>query len=307
MDYSHIPKELQNIPNWVCFRLELDKKTDKLKKVPINPHSGYKASTTNPQTWGTLEQAIAGKDKFLLHGIGFVFTQECGIVGIDIDHCLENLKPNDIAGDILSRLPPTYIEISPSGTGLHIFLKGVLPEGGNRNSKNCVEMYSTARYFTVTGNPFEKSSDFIGTDNGAIKYIHEKYIANGRKSSRTKTQSSANLPETLSDEELLNLAEKSKDGKAFSKLFSGDFEKYKTQSDADYALCCKLAFWSGRNEAQVDRLFRRSGLMREKWDELHLRRYHRHKRLSGDSQNLCTEKAVGDNRHLRGWRTIFPA
>jgi len=264
MDFSHIPKALQDLPRWVCFRFEPDKKTDKLKKVPINPHTGYKTSAVNPQTWGTLEQALAGMEKYQLSGIGFVFTAESGIVGIDLDHCLENLKLNDIAADILSRLPPTYIEVSPSGTGLHIFLRGCLPEGGNRNSKKNVEMYATDRFFTMTGNPFEKSSDFIGEDNGVIQYIHDKYIASRRK---TKSVSSADVPETLTDEELLNLAQNSKDKKAFSELFKGEWGKFSNQSDADYALCCKLAFWSGRNEEQVDHLFRRSGLMREKWDE----------------------------------------
>lgn len=52
MDISHVPKELQNLPQWVCFRFEPDKKTEKLKKVPINPNSGYKASTVNP--WNKL-------------------------------------------------------------------------------------------------------------------------------------------------------------------------------------------------------------------------------------------------------------
>jgi primase-polymerase (primpol)-like protein len=68
-------------------------------------------------------------------GVGFVFAAESEIVGIDIDHCLEDGKLNSVASDMLAHLPPIYIEISPSGKGLHIFLRGVLPPGGNKNSK----------------------------------------------------------------------------------------------------------------------------------------------------------------------------
>ena len=74
----------------------------------------------------------------------------------------------------------------------------------------------------------------------------------------------------MPDDEILRLAQSSKDGKAFSKLWSGEWNnKYKSQSEADFALCRKLAFWTGRNEAQIDCLFRKSGLFREKWDVRH--------------------------------------
>jgi len=152
------PPALAALPNWVCWRLEPDARTARDAKVPYNPHTGRRASASNPATWGTLAQALACAEKYQFTGIGFVFTQESGIVGLDIDHCLVDGKPNETAADILLRLPPTYIEISPSGTGLHIFLRGALPAGGNRNSKHGVEMYSSARYFTMTGKGLSGSS-----------------------------------------------------------------------------------------------------------------------------------------------------
>jgi len=66
------------------------------------------------------------------------------------------------------------------------------------------------------------------------------------------------------------LAQSSKDSESFNALYRGDWQgRYKSQSEADFAFCCKLAFWSGRNEAQMDRLFRKSSLICEKWDERH--------------------------------------
>lgn len=261
------PQELAVLPNWVCWRLEKDTKHQRDAKIPYCPATGKRASPSNPATWGTLDDALLAASQYTYSGIGFMFTAESGIIGIDIDHCLVNGQPNDVAADILAHLSPTYIEVSPSGTGLHIFLKGTIPSGGNRNNKSGVEMYSTGRYFTMTGRTFEKSSDFIAADDDAIKFIHEKYVSNQKK---PKPQSRYSPFEPLSDADLLNLAEKSKDGAAFSELFNGNWQnKYKSQSEADFALCRKLAFWSGRGEAQIDRLFRRSGLYREKWNARH--------------------------------------
>ena len=262
------PQALTALPQWVCWRMEPDARSARDAKVPYNPHTGRRASASNLATWGTLAQAQACAEKYHFTGLGFVFTQECGIIGLDIDHCLTDGKPNETAADILSHIPPTYIEISPSGTGLHIFLKGALPPGGNRNSTHGVEIYSHARYFTMTGKKYQGAVDFIAEDNGgALEYIHQKYIAAGKKTRKSNTNS---MPGTLADDEILRLAQASKDGSNFDALWRGDWQsKYKSQSEADCALCCKLAFWSGRSEAQVDRLFRSSGLYREKWDSKH--------------------------------------
>ena len=71
---------------------------------------------------------------------------------------------------------------------------------------------------------------------------------------------------TLDDAALLEKARSSKNGERFWKLYSGDTGSFQSASEADMALCSHLAFWTGRDANQVDRLFRASGLMREKWD-----------------------------------------
>ena len=267
-----LPQELQSLPQWVCWRLEQDKRSGRDAKVPYNPSNGRRASPSDSSTWGTLDDALNCAEKYLFSGIGFMFTTECGIIGVDIDKCLVDGKPNEIAADILAHLPPTFIEISPSGTGLHIFLKGTLSSGGNRNSKSGVEMYSVSRYFTITGKKYQGYADIIATDSGGVlDYIHGKYIAPQQKPTKKSTsQQSAASSAVLTDDDLLKLATASKDGENFSALWNGQWQgKFKSQSEADFALCRKLAFWSGRNEQQIDRLFRRSALFREKWDARH--------------------------------------
>ena len=338
------PQELTALPNWLCWRLEPDRKTGRDMKVPYNPTTGYKASTSNLDTWGTFDAAVDAQRKYLFSGLGFVFTTECGIIGIDIDKCLTDVEvvdvdgsgksgeggagvarivrqPNEVAVAILERVPPTYIEISPSGRGLHIFLRGEMPRGGNKNSEHGVEMYGNKRYFTMTGNRWKGYAgnsgkgaagdsesfvddstvalnpcvDEIALDSGSIQWIFETFIkpkkppksnntADGREiqannqngqSGVEGVEGAGNVGNTrgkshFTDEKLQEAVRSSKDADAFGKLWDGKWQdKYKSQSEADFAMCCKLAFWSNHDIAQMDRLFRSSGLFREKWDSPH--------------------------------------
>ena len=139
------PQEIAGLRQWICWRLEPDPKSEKPRKVPYDPKTGRRASSTKPDTWATLAEAQAARDKFMFTGLGFVFTEECGLVGVDIDHCRkEDGTWNECAAAILEKWP-SFTEVSPSGTGLHIFFRGKMPGKGNKNSASGVEMYAAAR------------------------------------------------------------------------------------------------------------------------------------------------------------------
>lgn len=144
--YDNIPQDMKLLNNWVCFAFEdwRGKKT----KVPYNPATGKKAKSNDSSTWASFELAI--ENAFLYDGIGFMFSNS-PYVGIDIDHCIENGVISEFAQDIIKRLG-SYTEYSPSGTGIHIICRGTAPPGGNKNTKLGLEMYSSGRYFTMTGN-----------------------------------------------------------------------------------------------------------------------------------------------------------
>lgn len=262
------PKELSDLRQWICWRLEPDPKSDKPRKVPYDPKTGRKASSTNPDTWATLAEAMAAREKYLFTGVGFVFTEECGIVGVDIDHCRnEDGSFTDVAKAILAKAQ-SYTEISPSGSGLHIFLRGVMPGRGNKNSTSGVEMYAAARYFTMTGNRLESTPDVIADGKDILPWIHEHYIA--KKSSKKAKAKKTLRTVSLTDEQVLEKARAAQNGDDFSALWDGSWEgRFGSQSEADLSLCCSLAFWTGKNKEQMDRLFRQSKLFREKWDKVH--------------------------------------
>lgn len=143
-----IPTELKCIKAWVVWRYEL--KDEKWTKVPYRLDRNTRASSTDPATWGTFPEALKRYNDGGVDGIGLVLTIKLGIVGIDLDHC-RDVGTNTIALWALQIIEEVngYSEVTPSGTGIRIFVKATLPPGGRKRGN--IEMYDTERYLTVTG------------------------------------------------------------------------------------------------------------------------------------------------------------
>jgi primase-polymerase (primpol)-like protein len=150
---QNLPAELTTLTQWVGWRRE--HRDGKPTKIPMRPDGKGKASTTDPATWGTIDQARAAARRYNFDGIGFVFTADDPYIGIDLDKCRrpETGEIADWAIDILFLLADAYAEASPSGTGIHIITQGRVPGGRYKAPYRggVVEMYDRARYFTVTG------------------------------------------------------------------------------------------------------------------------------------------------------------
>ena len=247
-----------------------------MTKKPVNPNNLYGANSTDPSTWGTFEQAVSvigrkcivGNDDGTVEGIGFVFSPP--YCGIDIDHCIdsETGEINSKALDIVAEMN-SYTERSPSGTGIHIIYKGEVhsewkKKQGNALGENTdIEMYQTGRYFTVTGDVFDKYNSVADRENEA-ENIQNTYFT---KKPVSKIQKTSFKPLSLSDDEILNAARNSRNGMLFSELYAGNWQsKYESQSEADMAFCSMLAFWFQKDAEKMDAIFRRSGLMRDKWN-----------------------------------------
>jgi putative DNA primase/helicase len=224
-------------------------------KEPIDPITGYGAKANDPTTWGTLDQALHAMDAYDCDGIGVELGE--GLCGIDIDHCInEKGEVSEKAEEIVSAID-SYIETSPSGTGMHILFTGSIPEGARR--KDGLEMYAEGRYFTLTG----EGSGTVANRTEQAAQVHKKYLA-PLPAPQRPISPAAQL--SISDDELLKKIRASKNSVIVEALWRGDISAYNSPSEADMALCNILAFWTGRDAGQMDRLYRSSGLMREKWD-----------------------------------------
>lgn len=153
-----LPQIFRDTPQWVCWRFhEADGRRTKL---PTDAQ-GRKVSATDPRNFMSFGDALAAyQDNDTLDGIGFALTPDAGLCCIDLDHCFNDGRLLTQAWMVLKDIGATYTERSPSGEGLHVWIKGNLPnEEGGRKFKapdgTGIEIYHHGHYFTMTGNRFE--------------------------------------------------------------------------------------------------------------------------------------------------------
>ena len=274
--WNNIPQELKDKRQWVCYIMPFNPQKGKPDKIPINPHTLWGARSNDPNTWGSFQEAIEqigkiGRSKdetgkiisSPIVGPGFMFNDN-GIVGTDFDHCIVDGKMDPWVAGWIQRFN-SYVEFSPSDTGVHILCYGKLP--GKSIKLDVAEIYEKGRFFTVTGKgpprPLCEAQQAI--DDLYTELSRMRAEENEAKKSKNTIVTPIDTP-TLEDAEIIEKARNSKNGANFSALWEGDISGYKSQSEADLALCSHLAFWTQKDQTQMDQLFRQSGLMREKWD-----------------------------------------
>jgi primase-polymerase (primpol)-like protein len=274
----NIPSELQKIKQWMLWKAEL-RPNGKINKPPVNK-DGYKIDCTSPNNWLSFDEAmkiwLENQDK--ISGVGFVFTKDLGLVGVDFDGVIINgvLLPEF---ETWTKIFGSYTETSISGKGLHIICKGTLPGKGNR--KGNVEMYEDKRFFVFSGNEIGKSDAFQSKIKEAQEAINALYsaklIEQENKPQREEKESVKPLlspvfyAPLVEDEKIIQVATRAKNGQKFLSLMDGNISGYTSQSDADLALCSILAFYT-QDIAQIERIFSFSGLCREKWNRLDYRK-----------------------------------
>lgn len=258
--YEKLPQELKERGAFCLWKYE--ERDGNRTKVPYQTN-GLRADSANKATF--TNYAIAVRHRAGYDGIGIgVFGDICAI---DIDSCVEDGVLSDMAEDIIARMD-TYTEYSPSGTGVRILFKASLPAYdkdryyiNNRQIK--LEVYVagyTSRFVTVTRNSISGTGIEERTD--ALAEVLEKYMRRAQK-----PVSSVTAPGSyLSDTSVLQKAMASKQAEKFKALWNGIILDGKSHSEADAALCTMLAFWCGGDTEQMDRLFRQSALMRDKWE-----------------------------------------
>lgn len=261
---ENVPSEMANLEQWVLWKAEKIKDKDEYSKVPYQL-IGLKASSTNPSSWSSFDKSIQKFDDY--EGVGFVLTKEDNYICLDLDNIHINSKTfepmTDIAKEVMDK---TWWEISPSGTGVHAYFKGKLPDKVmKKNTSEDLELYSHSRFITFTGVnddvDREISSDQAYIDSLVERYFKLEVITNDVIPNEV-------TPSNLDDVEVMQLMAKSKDADKLSKLMSGGWnELFESQSEADLSLLNALAFFTQKDAGQMDRIFRDSDLMRSKWDE----------------------------------------
>lgn len=281
---NNLLKELAPLTRWVCWKgkpIKDKSGKEKISKIPFYMayDGSYKmAKTNNPETWGTFDQAKRWESGLQEShkGVGFVLGLDQPHICIDLDDCIDSdtrqFKDNEAGKaarrvmDILTRNgEETYIEFSPSGKGLHIWGRAVLPKVKERGTRGkYIEMYRAGRYMTITGRPFRSFP--VSTIQKSVDEIINEFHLLDRSPAAIKDGGPAAAIQgrtpAPSDNELIEKIRKSQDGPKFSALYDrGDMNAYDNdQSRADQALLSILSFWTGSNPEQMKRIFLSSRL-----------------------------------------------
>ncbi len=310
-DVENIPSLLKQIPHWVNWRYSEDK--GRLTKIPFSP-SSFKsgspkyAKANDSKTWGTYEQACANLD--YRTGVGFEIGDSSngthsGLCCIDLDHVGDSSSGvfSHKAGEIVGLFGDTYVEYSPSGTGLHIWTLAE-PPAEHPKKKNGIEIYSDKRFITMTGKSFgevypirQKQEEVMTLLRDYMEYSPSPTLTPiGAIASSGENSSSSPVVETLKDGEIMYQALAGADGEMFAVLYYRysvreavdtllKFTSCRTEQEAmrvrenilncfgdddskmDFALVKILDKYDRGNKEQTDRLFRDSDLYRDKWGE----------------------------------------
>lgn len=305
--YYDIPEELQARKQWIVHK----------NKIPLQV-DGKGAMSNNPKTWDSFENVVQAARKKNFSGIGFVFDKSDGYIGIDLDKCvtyaahdMERKNPiiSDFAQEIIDMMD-SYTEYSFSGTGIHIVVKGEMPsfvtQTGYKDTSNGLEIYSYGRYFTFTG--FRENENEIQDRTDEVAEIIDKHFSKEQLAQYTETSFNA-VPFNLEEDAVTwqRMFEDLKTGQDIIAMYRGELIRNGDHSNTDYYLCQELAYYCDKDFVKMDRMFRESGLYRDKWDrrtgemtygELTLlkaaaskkKTISDYKKQKGDFQSLVSEK-----------------
>ena len=264
-----IPEELKKDDKFVGWKRE--SRGSKESKPPVNPHNGRNADVSDPSTWSDLATAESAVEKFDLVGLGRVLTADDSYCVIDIDGCRDpqTREIDHRAQRIVARLD-SYTEISPSGTGVHVYTHAHLSGRGRRGKYDGldVEVYDRARYITMTGVHLSSTPKTVEDRQQQVEELVDQM---SKAKGQLKASSLNKARQVGSDQEVLDRARSAVNGSKFEALYEGEWKKlgYASQSEADLALCEMLMFHTQGDADHIDRLFRDSALYRSKWDKTH--------------------------------------
>lgn len=261
---------------WCVWRYVPRDGGGKPAKVPHTP-GGHLLKVSAPADWVGFGEVYRALESGAWCGVGLLLQTAPGLVGLDLDGCLDAGEVIDAKREIVNDFLALggYVETSPSGTGLRQFLKGCKLEdyGSRGRSGTGLEVYDSdeRRYLTVTGHPYPPgseariSSNQQGLEAFIARWCDSQATGGGVVGGGVDTGPAPGAARTAADV-LMLLKRHNRRGRV-TRLLKGNLDDHNgDHSAADLDLCQEVAYFC-RDRAVIDEVFRGSGLMRPKWDE----------------------------------------
>ena len=263
-----IPEELKKRRQWVLWRAIYNNETNKFDKLPFQI-DGSPASSTDLATWADFEIVMQIYNDGDLRGnqydgIGFALSSSDPYLCVDVD----NIEDIDILDDLATEITSmSYSELSPSETGLHIWFKAKHNKGRHKNKdvKTGYEVYETGRYMSFTG---ESINELLINEGGPNLDTFLDKVLKREKPSNPQINNGQTGTAALPEGEIIKRALASKNSERFMKFMYGGWEEdfNHDQSSADMSFANTLAFWCNKDFTVMDSIFRKSNLIRDKFD-----------------------------------------
>lgn len=288
--HQNIPASMAVVPQWLCYRL-VDTGKGRLSKPPVSPRTGHICAKNDEHEFATLRDALVGVEMHDLDGVGFVFSGD--FVAIDLDDCFsDDGRLTPVAQNVFDHFTGTYWEYSPSGNGLHGFMRGVKPNDRTKDAINKIEVYSGYNFVTVTGDWVEGTAADALEMQDELDWLYAEYLP------PTIAPNAAPIVvehgERSPDEWLwLGLSKDEKLASLYNQTqHDGD------ESSTDFSLMSKLAYWLNRDEAAISAAFMDSPWVKSK-DRAHAKKMERKDYLTesvAKAAMLCNTTAWETNR-----------
>lgn len=288
---SNVLGRMRDIPQWFLWRMEWDAEQQKYQKKPCAlDGSKYHIDHSLPQNWVTYQVAAATLQTLhasrpplpnprqgdVTYTLGFYLTEECNLWFFDLDHAVVGGAVSPVADALVKRFPGAMLEWSSSLRGMHVIGSGPVPPHRTKPEKEVaiklaplqLEFYNYGRGIAF-GFHLDHAAGCADSVHDCTALIKEFFPYTEKK-----VGSSVRRPEWVGpedDDELIRRFLNARSGAAsafggratLQQLWNGDAEK---TNDNDMSLAAHLAFWTGCDGDRIERLMRRSGMVRDKWD-----------------------------------------
>lgn len=275
MNANAIPGELRELDRWVACRSGC---------LPVS-HSGRPAYCCDRRGWCSFDQALGICREQELDGVAFALTADDPYVVVAFHDVIDTATgtPGPKAAQVIRGLA-SYAEVSYDRTGVRVILKGRVPVGTSSLINGSTEVYDRFRFVYLSG-------DRLPGTPAAVEGRQEELLKMWQWLFRGKPEVA---PEGgLTDEEVVERAAKA--NKNFAGLWSGNASGYESESEAELALLRHLAYWTHRDPARMEALFKRSGLSkRPKWGRPSYREPTLRAALTGGVRKAAAPLPAGD-------------
>lgn len=256
-----VPDEMKKRPNWVVVKTWWNAEKGKYNKRPVNCNSdkGEYAESDNPKTWTTFDNALKYLKEKGGTTVAYALDGKDNISCIDLDRCYdENGQQTALTKEVLSKCGKTYVEMSVSGNGLHIFGKTSGMDIRTFSKDGDLEFYQRDHFIAMTGDGTGYSS-LESFDTPEMKELLSRKCE--KREEWKGVCKGVNGLSTMTDRDVVEKASNAKNGDKFKRLYAGE-DLQNNHSNSDMSLMNLLAYWCNGDKEQMLRIFATSGLFR---------------------------------------------